>query len=576
MILSFIDINGNQLNNTNVSFEYNNISENKTTNENGIIELTGLEEDYKVICYSIKEKKQDFSFKEDSNLTITLECSLSDMIFVVAKQNGDASTSLKVNFKYNGNVTEKRTDSTGQITLKDIPLNTKVKVFQLFNKKEENIEIFTCEKDKAQYFYVAEEIFETADMTFKLVDKNGQLIRSSDLRFKHDNKEFETATNSEGCVTIENIKIGSSVECKQLLFGKSLPWHKFKFDKTIDEYIIHGQKVTIFGADNENYDSQVRMKIVLVNSKSEPIPNAIITLDYNNKTRNKYTNQKGEIIVDDILVNNKIKVSVDVRGNTTDAEFICNEDNEINKVILKTDNNKAILISSAVVVILILAFGLSKIDFKSIFSKKEEPVIIEVVQDSIINYRFTIKEKATNKTLYNAKTTFKYKDSSFIKFSDKNGKINLDLNSKSLPLKINTSLLGYNDSTINFVTDSIATIFLTKNDSFDIAKKYISCGNLTESTGSNITYRTFHMNMDKGRFKLFYNMFSLPDEIEIHNGDIYSISEKTLLYSSEKEVNGIKSFYLNFNSPDSLITIKVEGSDNTTKWLYKVFCPRKL
>ncbi len=576
MILSFIDADGKQLDKQNIYFEYNNISESKTTDDGGIIEFAGVEEDCEVNCYLTKDKKQHFTFKDNTELVIALEYPVLDMRFVVAKQNGDAAADLTVHFEYNGNVIEKQTDSTGQISLSNISLKTKVKAFQFFNDKEENIEHFQCEKDKAQYFYVAEEIFEKANMNFKLVDKSGQAIKNSDIRFKNEGSEFENVTNNEGRISIEDVKIGAVVECKQLMFGKSLPWHKFTFDKDVDEYIIHGEKLTLFGQENENYDSQVRMKIKLVNSKSEPIANAIINLNYDGKTRNKYTNLKGEVQIDDVLIGSKVEVFVDVRGNKTKDEFTCEADNETQQIMLKTGNDKLVFWLIPLVVIVGLAVLFSNVDLKS-FSTKAESVPEKIVKDTVIinDYQILVKEKTSNKIVRNAKVELKFKDSTITKFSDTTGQINFKADTKKLPIEFKISLLGYNDRIIKFKEALFTTVFVSKNDSFDIADSYLNCGLLTESPGSNITYRTFYMNMNEGRFKLFYNMFGLPDQIDVYNGAVYEISDKKLIYSSEKMVSGLKSFYINFNSPDSLVTIRVKGEDNTTKWLYKVFCPRR-
>ena len=61
--------------------------------------------------------------------------------------------------------------------LKDIPVNTEVKVYQLDKGQEVNMEINKCRYDKAQYFISVDEYFDYTSMKFKLVDKNGQIIR---------------------------------------------------------------------------------------------------------------------------------------------------------------------------------------------------------------------------------------------------------------------------------------------------------------------------------------------------------------------------------------------------------------
>jgi len=577
MILSFIDKNGDLFDDQEVFFEFNNHSEIKKTNLNGIIELSGIKEGSNIRCYLNKKNRKFFEFIEEGELSITFERPTVEMRFVVAKQNGEAATDLKIHFEYNKKLIEKQTNSTGQIILKNIPLKTKVKAFQLFMGKEENPEYFQCERDKAQYFYVADKLFEKATMTFKLIDKNGQAIRNSDLRFKYEKKEFESVTDNKGCINIDELKVGTLVECKQLVFGKSLPWHKFKFDKDLDEYIIHGEKQTPFGQENENYDSMVRMKIKLVDSKSEPIANAIIKLEYDDKERNKYTNLNGEIQIDDILIGSKIKAFVDLRGNKSKAEFICNSDNETQQFTLKTGNGNLFFWLIPLVVIVGLTVLYSKVDLSS-FKRSDKKVTAEKIKkDTVIisNYKITVKDKSQNKPIENAKLELVFKDSTKTLFSDRLGQVSFKANTKKLPYEIKTSLIGYHKSVTKFIYDSLNTVFISKNDSIDIGEKHLVCGSLTESVGFRTTYRTFQLNMDKGRFKLFYNMFDLPDKIEIFNGPAYAISEEKIIFSSNKMVKGLKSQYVGFNSPDSLITVKITGNDNNTKWLYKVFWPKK-
>jgi len=577
MILSIIDENGNRLNNLEIYFQYKETKKIFKTSAEGLIELTGLEKDAIVHCHIIENETDSFKFDEDGELTIAFNVPSEDMRFVVARQDGDAANNLEIHFGYGEKTVIGQTDNTGQFVLENIPINTNVKAFQLFKEQEVNVELFLCERDKAQYFYVADKLFEKATMKLKLVDKNNYPINNSDLRFKLDDKEFETVTDEKGCVLIENIKVNSVVECKQLMFGKSLAWHKFNFDNKTPEYIIQGKKQIPYGSNSDDYKAQTNMKIRLINSKSEPIANAIITLHYADKERNKYTNANGEIQIDDAPIGEKLKAYVDVRGNKTEAIFICSESKETNEIILKTDNGKlfAWLIPLILVVGLFILYSQSNMENLFKKEKKIEPVV--VVKDTVIinNYQITVKNKDLNSGIKYAKVKLIYKDTSYLKYCDSLGTVNFSAQPGLEPIQINTSAIGYFNQTIAFKTDSTFTVSLVKNDSIDIGSSYLDCGLLTQSEGINITYRTFRMKTNKGRFKLFYNMFSLPDQITVYNGTVHEISDKQIVFDSKKMVIGLKTLYVNFESSDSLITIKVNGNDKDTKWLYKVFCQKK-
>ncbi|MCF6243314.1 MAG: hypothetical protein L3J74_18505 [Bacteroidales bacterium] len=577
MLLTFTDKQGNKLSDFEVFFRFNDNKIIISTDEDGQLELTDGDEGAEIVCCISEEHQEKFKYHSSAELTIAFELPLEDMLFVVADKDGNSVTDLELFFEFNGEKIKEKTDTTGQLTLKNIPVKTKVRAFQLFAGKEVNEEFFICERNKAQYFYVAEHLYEKADMRFSLVDKSGQPVRKADIRFRYEGEEFEKVTDNNGKIVLKDIKIGSTVECKQMVFGKSLPIHKFKLEKGIDEYIIHGEKIANYNRDNENYEAQVRTKIRLVNSNNEPVPNAIIRIEYNEKTRNKYSNQNGEVQIDDVLLGAKVIAWVDVRGKKAEIEFVCEKDNELHEMVLKTDQGKNFLWIIPVLLIAGLAYFLTKVDFESFLkSKKTKHEIVK--KDSLIinNYHITVKDKKTNSILKAALVGLKYQDSTYIELTDSLGSVDFKPVSNKLPVEITGFLPGYFKNKLKFKQDSIFTLYLSKDDSTDVVLSVLPCGNLTQSEGAKITIRTFNMKMREGRFKLFYNMFDLPDRIDVYSGSSYDLSEDKLIYSSEGLVKGLKTTYLNFADADSLITIKVTGGTNETKWLYKVFCARPL
>lgn len=576
MILTITDKNGNNLSNLDIYFQYKDTHKIFKTNADGLMALTGLDKGAVVHCYIDENEKESFDFEENKELTIAFALATEDMLFVVARQDGEAASNLEIQFEYNGETIVSETDNTGQITLSNVPINTKVKAFQLFKGQEVNTEHFLCERDKAQYFYVAEELFEKATMKLKLVDKKNQVIKKSDLRFKLEDKEFETVTDQQGCISIENMKLGSVVECKQLIFGKSLKWHKFIFDSGTEEYIIHGES----RSPDDNYESDyttVSLKLRLVGSKSEPVANAIIVLDYAGRAHNKYTNANGEIQVDDVPIGEKVKVFVDVRGNKAEAEYICDENDETHEIVLKTDSYKLYAWLIPLILIVGMFILYSQSNTQNLFTKEKKPEPQVLVKDTVFisHYQIVVKDKKLKNTIKNAKVALVYKDTSFVKFCDAQGQAVFDTLSGIEPLSIGASFPGYYNALLHFKADSLFEVFLQKNDSVDVGLNYLDCGLLTQSEGVKSTFRTFKMKARKGRFKLFYNMFSLPDKITVYNGNVHEISGDKIIFSTKKSVAGLKTLYVNFESADSLITINVVGNDKDTKWLYKVFCPKK-
>jgi len=80
--------------------------------------------------------------------------------------------------------------------------------------------------------------------------------------------------------------------------------------------------------------------------------------------------------------------------------------------------------------------------------------------------------------------------------------------------------------------------------------------------------------MPKGNLKIWYNMFDQPCLIEVYNGSIKSISDKNLVFSSKGYFPGVYNQAIDFNTTDSVITIKMAGKLPKTNWVCKVYCPR--
>ena len=576
MLLTFTDKQGNKLSDFEIFFRFDDNTLIINTDSEGQIELTDGDENTEITCYISENQQESFSYENKGKKIIAFDLPKEDMLFVVADKNGNAVTDLEIVFEYNETQIKEKTDSTGQLILKNIPIKTKVRAFQQFKNKEVNEEFFVCKRNKAQYFYVAEHLYEKADMQFILVDEEGKTLRNADIRFRYEGEEFEKVTDNSGKIVLKDIKIGSTVECKQMVFGKSLPIHTFKFEKGIDEYIIHGEKLMNNSENNKNHKTQIRTRIQLVNSKDEPIPNAIIRVEYNEKTRNKYSNQKGEIQIDDILTGTKVHAKVDLRGNKAEREFVCEKDNEVHKLILKTDSSKALLWIIPVLLVALLAYGLSKINFKSLNKNNTEQIKTHQKKDTLIikNYHFTVKDKKSKKLLESAKVSLYYDDTTYSKKTNNKGITDFKSIHNKLPEKVEAFLPGYKKLQKTFKPDSMFTLLLTPEDSTDIILQAFPCGELTQSEGAKITVRTFNMKMPEGRFKLFYNMFDIPDKIEVYNGSAFDIAEKNLIFSSNEAIKGMKTFYFNFSNSDSLITVKITGSTANTQWLYKIFCAK--
>jgi|GEM_PF-3785249 hypothetical protein len=575
MKIKFTDNQGESLSGIEITFLAGGSELVFVTDNEGVVEFFEAKKGDTILCYLNSEDKKEFRFNESETPEFEIQSPLIDMIFVTIGKEEESVTGASVFFEYLGKKLEKISDNTGQILLEQVPVNTKVKVYQLYQGKEHNVEINICKKDKAQYFIIIQKFFEVSDMKFKLVDKTGQVIRNADVRIKLSEKEYETVTDHIGNIKVEGVKHGDNVECRQMIFGKSLPWHRFTCDPAINEYIIHGEKISVYAQNADKFESQVRMRFRLINTKSQPIPNAVLRLEYGLNVRNKYTNQHGEAMIEDVMIGDKIKTIVDIQGKVTTAEFICQKDDEMHVITFKSIKPSVYLLTiPLIIVIAAIVYFASTVDKSN--SEKYEEIVVKKDTVIIHSYKFFVKGTKSGKALEGSNIKLIYKDASFTQIADNKGFAKFEAITGKIPKRFEIMSPGYLVLKKSFTLDSLFKVNLIEDDSVEVNSEILPCTSLLESRGKKTTICSFKMNFPKGKFNLWYNLFDLPDQVEVFNGKILGMSDKKLIFSTNGYFTGISNKTINFESADSIITVKIIGNTPKTSWVYKVFCAKQI
>jgi hypothetical protein len=576
MKVKFIDSDSQPISKEEVNFEYSKTKKKFTTDSEGIVEFADIEPGTKVTCYLNPKEKQKFVFEEGAEISITLCLQDIDMIFVAADQEGKIVSDANVQFEYLGNKIEKTSDSAGRLFLERVPVGTEVKVYQLKNGEVSNLSVQKCLRGKEEYSVVVDRMPDLVSMRIKLVEKSGQTIKSADVRVKNGNKEYDMISGHDGYIIINDIELGTIIECKQIISGRTLPWHKLKCDADIDEYIMHGERPLIYNNYSDKIDSQVRMKFRLVNSKGIPIPNAVLKIEYGDKSRNKYSNQFGETIVDDVLIGDKVTVFVDIRGKNTEAEFICQEDNEQHDIVLRTNRIPVYFwIIPLLVIIVFLIYLASSGNVDKPNGNAQEGDTLKKKDTVIISsYSFVVKNAKTGQGIPDARISLIYPDTLVQKFTDQKGMAKIAAFAHHLPLKYEFSKFGYLNIKKDFVLDSLFNIQLTPDDSVEIDPVVAACGSEIQSKGLKTSVKSFKMNMAKGRFNLWYNLFNIATKVDVYKGTVRNISAENLIYSNKGFMKGMNNAGIYFESQDSLITVCFESKGDKPAWVYKIYCAK--
>jgi hypothetical protein len=576
MRIKFSDIYNEPLVNAEVHFELNKTKKLFVTDNEGYIEFTDAIQGAKVTCFINPDDKQKFIFEEGKEISINLIPPGNNMVFVAESTEGKIISGAEVVFEYSGHTIIKTSDNTGQIVLSGIPQNTEVKAYQILDEKEIHVSMHQCLKDVLKYPVKVDPPRVYTDMKIKLVDKSGVSIKNAEVSVKRGLKELEAITGQDGRFFIEKVEIGSTIECKQLISGRMMPWHKLKCDADIDEYILHGEKPTFYTNYNDKLDSQVRVKFRLVNSKGLPIPNAVMRFEYRDHVRNKYSNQNGETMIDDVLIGDKLLVSVDIKGKKVESSFICQQDNEKHEIIYNTGNLPIwfIVIPLALLIALILYFNPFSKSGKTPDAVEQDQELIKKDTVIITNYIFSVKNSKTKQAVAETKIRLIYKDSVIEKYTNQKGIAEFGNRPHKLPVKYELAKFGYFSVAKGFELDSIFHVSITRNDSIEIDPVVAACGTEHKSTGAKISVRTFKMNMAKGRLSIWYNLFNIPTKVEIYNGKATGKDASKLIFSNKSFLKGINNPGFLFESPDSTVTVFMEGISDKTTWVYKLYCAR--
>jgi hypothetical protein len=99
------------------------------------------------------------------------------------------------------------------------------------------------------------------------------------------------------------------------------------------------------------------------------------------------------------------------------------------------------------------------------------------------------------------------------------------------------------------------------------------CDEQTHSGGSEVSIIPFKLNVTKGAIKIAYNMYGVPDKLEV-------FYEGGVIWSTE-QVPGNQGGYVRNNNEASIsfqgnsneLTVKVTGNTQSTQWNYTLYCP---
>lgn len=189
----------------------------------------------------------------------------------------------------------------------------------------------------------------------------------------------------------------------------------------------------------------------------------------------------------------------------------------------------------------------------------------------------TVKDEETSALLSNAKVHIEYNGESADLVTDAEGQVNFEKvpMDTTLQLKIQIQAADHETFASSFYFEKEKTVYVPKQ-STDIRDIPVPCGTKIESSNTvHSVVQTVKLSKNSGKLTLYYNMYTEKDELIVYSGPASKAASDKIIYKTDGFVGGKKMVSFSFDTPDGLITVRVNGgNDSTTAWDVKVNCPK--
>ena len=563
------DATGQPIADTDVSFTYDGKTYFETTDSQGRIRLRDIAEGTEVMC---KQRNTSKTFICDINqreYQFEGERPVAEIDVAVMNENGEGVPGIDVKFTFNDKSLSVSTDCNGKVSIDNMPPDTEFEIECSGNKTEIKIK----------------KVSTKGSMTIKVVDESGVPIANTLVRCETDDFRQEYYTNEAGEITIDQVSYNSNVVCTQIINGLGSHRHTFTFVPLQNSYVLKGMKILADVTD---------LCIHVTNKRKEVVPNLRITIDDTHNFINRITNKDGDIHVQGLERGKSYNISTEYDGKSTELVYIPKQPQE--RLNLQVGRNNIGFLLWLIPLIGILAWLIIAFLIPKISEMMNAPIIVEdtttqnkpdtttipVVQEPepepIKGILLTIKDGKTGAPVPGAKINLEYGKTKLDAISDSLGKYNFEnvpMDDSTLQVKVTITADGRQDYTTSFMytPEKVIELLETSFDSNDIP---VNCGTKIESKGYHSTIRTINVKEPKGKLTIGFATFYIGDEMIVYKGKASEISDDKIIFRTDGFIKtNWKTFTFDYDTPDGIITVRINGGDNNkTQWYFTVYCPK--
>ena len=516
---------------------------------------------------------------------IIIEPPKQNVIIKTTDINNAPLTNIIINSIYDDFNTQNKSDTNSEIELGELPVGTVINCIQLINGEVANKQNFTIIQGQEIYIFKAEIPLTSGIMNLKLLDEKKRVIPNGQIKVFYGDKIITKTTDENGYISLSDIPYGADIKCQQIVNNVARHQQNITYTKETLNY-------TMLGSVPKPPAKYSNIEIQAVNRKKEPIKNLKITIENGNNTFNLYSNEEGKVLLNDINCDNKVIIKTEYQKKKVKKNFYCQSENEFHQIVL---GKRRWLLWLWLLLLLLLILGalfwffilpiLQDIDRDKI--TVVDTVVVDTTHtiDTITppqiehkGIKIIILDKESNKPVANATVTIGYNSQSKTLQTNAKGEIIFEeVPEDKIEISVIINSTEYIEQLATFMFVKEKTFYLSE-ESIDVSEIVVDCGQRIASKGYGSTIRTINVKKSSGKLRVFYQMNSIPDELIVYSGKASGISDDKIIWKTNGYVKFMNTVYFNFNTPDSLITVRINGGkfgkdEDRTQWDFKVYCP---
>jgi len=567
---------------TTIKVKYDEVEYDLVSDKNGQINIADVPVGAKVQCIQNNAKNYTFTCKSETPFYEFFgERPVATMIIkAIDKETQQSLGRIPLKITYGNRTLELDTDTDGTLQLLKVDVNALVEVYQNSDNQYFNKNVFTAVLGTHTYTFLGTKPALGAPLHINVVNEEGNPIVNAIIKCEFDGKIFECESNEKGIIFLDFVKYGAEIKCTQMVNGVGVHQQNFVFSKDKSEYIFRAMSIVAKSGKS-------RLEITVLTRRKQPIPNLRVTIENGYTNHNRITNSDGLLVINDIEKSKKVRIVTDYKGNKATKEFFCSEEVEKHEILLGPNPLAFLLWLIPLILILAAAFYFFLLPllpqlFKPVvltdtIIKRDTVTLTDTVKNKPVEVKgltIILLDKKNNTIVANADIEIEYNGLKQTGKTNADGKINFPtVPEKDVEIIVRAKAPGFTDLLANFIVEKEKTLYMS-NESLEISEIILPCGKQVESKGYRSTIKTFHVKKAGGRLSILYDMFIIPDEIIIYRGKANRISDDKIIWRSKGFVKGLHRENFMFAAPDSLITVKINGGDESkTEWYFKVYCP---